>query len=87
MWGIDLAWTLIPEETSDFSFMQDWGVERDVDHVLSSMLIARRIRGLTHQGFGRVNLLGFSYGVSVAYAATGRETRQPKCLRDIKQKG
>ena len=34
VWGIDLAWTLVPVETSDFSFMQDWGIERDVDHVL-----------------------------------------------------
>lgn len=48
------------------------------------MSIARLIRALTHLVFGRVNLLGFSYGVGVAYAVKGRETRQPKCLRDIK---
>lgn len=84
VWGIDLAWTLVPVETSDFSFMQDWGIERDVDHVLASMSIARLIRGLTHQGCGRLNLLGFSYGVSVAYAAAGKETKQPRCRRDIK---
>ena len=48
------------------------------------MSIARLIRGLTHQGCGRLNLLGFSYGVSVAYAAAGKETKQPRCRRDIK---
>jgi hypothetical protein len=31
-----------------------------------------------------MNLLGFSYGVGVAYAATGRETQQHAILRDVK---
>lgn len=84
VWGIDLAWTLVPETTSDFSFMKDWGVERDVDHTLAALSIARLIRGLTGQGFGRIHLLGFSYGVPVAYAAAGRETQQHPVLCDIK---
>ena len=84
VWGIDLAWTLVPPETTDFTFMRNWGVERDVDHTLKAMAIARMVRGLTHQGFDRLNLLGFSYGVSVAYAAAGRETQQHRILRDIK---
>jgi len=84
VWGIDLAWTLVPPETTDFEFMKDWGVERDVDHTLAAMSIARLIRGLTGQGFGKLNLLGFSYGVGVAYGAAGRETRQHPIFRDIK---
>ncbi|MDH3709914.1 MAG: hypothetical protein OER04_08510 [Cyclobacteriaceae bacterium] len=84
VWGIDLAWTLVPLETSDFSFMKDWGVERDVDHTLKAMAIARLVRGLSGQGFDQLNLLGFSYGVAVAYAAAGRETQQHGIRRDIK---
>lgn len=84
VWGMDFAWTRVPVETTDFSFMQDWGIERDADHTLAAMSIARLIRGLTHQGFGRLNLLGFSYGVGVVYAAAGRETEQPLPLRDIR---
>ena len=84
VWGIDLAWTLVPQGTTDFSFMKDWGVEHDVDHTLAAISIARLIRGLTKQGFGRTNLLGFSYGGFVAYAAAGRETQQRRILRDIK---
>lgn len=84
VWGMDFAWTLVPAGTSDFSFMKDWGVERDMDHTLAAMSIARLIRGLTGQGLGRLNLLGFSYGVSVAYSAAGRETREHPILRDIK---
>jgi len=84
VWGLDFAWTQVPRETTDFSFMEDWGVERDMDHALAGMSIARLIRGLTGQGLGRLNLLGYSYGVGVAYGAAGRETREHPILRDIK---
>ena len=48
------------------------------------MSVARLIRGLTGQGFGRMNLFGYSYGVGVAYAAAGRETQQHPILQDVK---
>lgn len=83
VWGIDLAWTLIPEETTDLSFMKDWDVDRDVDHILASMSIARFLRGFTGQGFGRMNLLGFSYSTALAYFAAGQETQQHRLQRDI----
>lgn len=51
VWGIDTGWTLFALETSDFTFMMDWGVERDVDHALAAMSIARLVRELTWQGF------------------------------------
>ena len=81
VWGMDFAWTGVPAETSDFGFMQDWGVDKDIDHTLPAMSIARLIRGLTGQGFGRLNLLGYSYGVLIAYGAAGRETQQHPILR------
>lgn len=84
VWGIDLGWTLVPLETADFSFFQDWGTTKDTRHVLKSMAIARLVRGLTRQGFGRMNLLGFSYGGNLAYTAAIKETRQHPILRDIK---
>ena len=84
VWGLDFAWTLVPRETTDFSFMEDWGVERDMDHATAGMAIARLIRGLTGQGVGRLNLLGYSYGVGVVYGAAGRETQQHPILRHIK---
>lgn len=83
VWGMDFAWTLVPAETTDFSFMEDWGVERDIDHTLAAMSIARLIRGLTGQGLRRMNLLGYSYGVGVAYGAAGCETEEHPILRDI----
>lgn len=83
VWGMDFAWTLVPEETTDFSFMEDWGVERDVDHTLAGLSVARLIRGLSRQGFGRMNVLGFSYGVGVAYGAANRETQHLRFLRSV----
>ncbi len=83
VWGLDFAWALIPPDVTDFSFLKSWGVERDVDHTLAALSIARLIRGKTGQGFGRLHLLGYSYGVGVAYAAAGRETQQHAWLRDI----
>lgn len=84
VWGIDLGWTLVPLETTDFSFFQDWGTTKDTGHVLKSMAVARLVRGLTRQGFGRMNLLGFSYGGAITYTAAIKETKQHRILRDIK---
>jgi hypothetical protein len=80
---MDFGWTGVPAETSDFGFMQDWGVDKDIDHTLPAMSVARLIRGITGQGFGRLNVLGYSYGVLVAYGAAGRETQKHPILRHI----
>ena len=84
VWGIDLGWTSIPIEETDLSCFEDWSLQKDVDHTLSAMSVARLIRALTGQGFGKLNLLGFSYGGAVAYAAAGDETQQHPIKRDIK---
>ncbi len=84
VWGIDLAWTMVPMETTDFTFMKNWGIEHDVDHVLAAMSIARLVRGMTRQGYCCMNLLGFSYGVPVAYGAANRETEMNGICRNVK---
>ena len=84
VWGMDFAWTLVPLETTDFTFMKDWGIERDVDHTLAAMSVARLIRGLTGQGLGRMNLLGYSYGVGVAMQLQGVKPSSTQYLQDVK---
>ena len=84
VWGIDLAWTNVPIETADFGFMEGWGLEKDIDHTLMGMFIARIIRGITGQSFKKMNLMGFSYGVGVAYGAAGRETQMFHILKNVK---
>ena len=84
VWGIDLSWTRVPLETEDFEFMRDWGLERDIDHTLFAMTLARAIRGFTKHGCDKMNLLGFSYGVYVAYGAAGREIKMNPHFRNVK---
>ena len=84
VWGIDMGWTMVPMETQDFSFMEGWGIEKDVDHTLKALSIIRLLRGVSHQGFDRINLLGFSYSASVIYGAANKETQEHRIWRDIK---
>jgi pimeloyl-ACP methyl ester carboxylesterase len=76
VWGIDMGWTMVPDDTTDFSFMEGWGYEKDADHTLQAMGIARTVRGMTGQGFSALNLLGHSSGNTVAYAAANKETQE-----------
>ncbi len=76
VWGIDMGWTMVPNSTTDFSFMEGWGYEKDASHTIQAMGIARLVRGMTGQGFSSLNLLGFSSGNTVAYAAANSETQE-----------
>ena len=76
VWGIDLGWTMVPAETTDFSFFKGWGFEKDARHTLKAMRIARLIRGFSGQGCSKLNILGFSSGNTVAYAAANKETQK-----------
>ncbi len=84
VWGIDLGWTRVPNEETDLSFMENWGVQQDVDHTLFGMSVARIIRAMSGEGLGQLNLLGFSYGASVAYSSANHETTLHKRNRHIK---
>jgi len=84
VWGMDYSWALVPAKQKNFKFMKDWGVERDSQHAQIALALARAIRGATGQGSGRLEVLGFSYGGAIAYAAAGDETQQPRALRNIK---
>lgn len=85
VWGIDMGWTMVPNSTTEFSFMENWGYEKDAKHTLKALRIARLIRGFSGQGFSALNILGFSSGNTTAYAAANRETQQQcKMKRHIK---
>lgn len=84
VWGMDWGWDFVPGDTTDFGFMAGWGVDKDAMHTDLALSIARRIRTLTGQGNGRLHLLGFSYGVYVAYAVANAETQRPPGHRNVK---
>jgi hypothetical protein len=83
VWGIDQNWILVPVDTTDFSFMADWGLQRQIDNVMIGLEIARYARRYTGNGFGKMNLLGYSSGAVTVYAAANQETQRPPGLRHI----
>ena len=84
VWAMDYGWALVPENQQDFQFMKDWGIEKDARHAEIALSLARAIRGLTGQGLGKMHLLGFSWGATVAYTLAGDETQLPRFLRNVK---
>jgi pimeloyl-ACP methyl ester carboxylesterase len=84
VWGMDYRWALVPAKTKSFKFMKQWGLERDVEDAQIALSLSRLIRGSTGQGLGRLHLLGFSYGVQVAFPVANQETQLPHSLRNVK---
>jgi hypothetical protein len=84
VWGMDYAWALVPAETTDFTFMKNWGMAKDIQHVQIALYLARLLRATTGQGGGPIEVLGFSYGGMMAYPVAGTESQMPRGLRSIK---
>jgi len=84
VWGMDYGWALVPPDETDFEFMGQWGLAKDVVHAEAALSFVRSIRVGTGQGNGRLHLLGLSYGGQVAYPLVGDEALQPPGLRNVK---
>lgn len=83
VWGIDQAYTLLPADITDFSFMDGWGMEFDANNLRNGMAVARLVRQMTGNGRGKMNLLGYSTGFSTGFAALNMETQLPERERHI----
>jgi hypothetical protein len=84
VWGIDQAWNLVPEEVTDFTFMRDWGVQRNVDDLGYAIALARTARLLTGNAWDAMPLLGYSFGAELGYSLLNQETQLPRGLRQVK---
>ncbi len=84
VWGMDYAWALVPAGTTDFTFMRGWGFQREIQFAEKALAVARSIRAPSGRGDDRLQVLGFSYGVYLAYAIAGDETQQPAYRRSVK---
>jgi pimeloyl-ACP methyl ester carboxylesterase len=84
VWGIDFRWTFVPQGTTDFSFMEDWGIETDARDLGIALGVARVTRALTGSGFGKIHLLGWSRGGQTGYAYLNTESQLPQGLRQVK---
>jgi hypothetical protein len=84
VWGIDFRWTLVPAGTTDFTFLQSWGMEQDARDLGVALGVARVTRALTGSGLGKLVLLGWSRGGQTGYAYLNAETQLPPALRQVK---
>ena len=83
VWGIDQNWVLVPGDTADFGFMADWGMDNQVANLRSGLAVARFVRLFSGEGFGRMNLLGYSSGGATGYALLDLEAGLPEFQRHV----
>jgi len=84
VWGMDYRWALVPESTTDFSFMQTWGMTTDVADAQVALTIARQVRGGPFEPAGPLFLTGLSYGAQITYAIAANDTQRPRKLQNVK---
>lgn len=80
VWGVDLAWTLVPESTAEFEFMRRWGLQHDIDEVDAAIDAAQRVR----RDRTPFAVLGFSRGAWILYGLLNQETALPCARRKVK---
>jgi hypothetical protein len=83
VWGIDFGWTLVPRGETDFAFMRDWGMQRDIDDLETALGAARAVRALTGAGTGKLALLGWSRGAWTSYGLLDQEATRPAAQRNV----
>jgi hypothetical protein len=83
VWGIDRSVNFVPAEETDFTFMEDWGLQYNIDALRAGMAVARITRLFTGGGPTPLNLLGYSTGLTVGLAAANHEAPLPIRSRQI----
>lgn len=81
VWGIDLRWALVPAGTTDFSFMQSWGLAQDASDVGIGLAVASKVRGAGSQ---KLHLLGWSRGGQISYAYMNTEASLAPAQQRVK---
>lgn len=84
VWGIDLRWTFVPDDVTDFTFMKNWNTDLHLRDIKHSVKYARLVRSITNCGNGKLFLLGHSRGAYYTFAYANMETQKLEALRDIK---
>ena len=84
VWGIDLRWVLVPDDTTDFSFMKSWNTALHLKDIKKAVQVCRVLRGLTVSSSGKIIMLGHSRGAQLVYAYANQEALLPAPLQDLK---
>lgn len=81
VWGIDQPWSLVPPEVTDFGFMANWGMQKHVDWTNIGVEVARLVRLLTGNGYGKMALSGYSGGSALGFAVINQDAGLPQRLQ------
>jgi hypothetical protein len=84
VWGIDLAWTLVPSGETNFSFMRSWGMQHDINDIETSLTFARSVRSQTGSDSGPLTLLAWSRGGWLGYGLVNQESQMSCGQRQVK---
>ncbi len=84
VWGIDQNWILVPQGTTDFSFMAGWGMQNQIENLDIALSVARWTRQITGGGPGKMLLLGYSSGASIGYSYVNWETQKDEKYRNVR---
>ena len=84
VWGIDQAWSLVPPEVTDHSFMEDWGMERQIRDSRIALAVARILRFRTGSGINKLVISGHSSGGILGYAILNMEAALIPLARQAK---
>ena len=84
VWGIDQNWILVPQETTDFSFMAGWGMQNQIENLDIALSVARFTRLMTGGGPGKMLLLGYSSGAATGYSYVNWETQKNEQFRNVR---
>ena len=81
VWGVDLAWTLVPQSVDNLDFMATWGLQHDINDVRRALAFARGVRARTGSGHGALALAAWSRGAWIGYSLLGQESQLPAAKR------
>jgi hypothetical protein len=84
VWGIDLAWTLVPSTETNFNFMANWGMQHDITDIETALTFARNVRSQTGSDNGQLTLLAWSRGGWLGYGLLNQESQQSCDQRQVR---
>ncbi len=84
VWGMDQAWCMADETTTDFSYMENYGLNKTSEDLRTGMAIARVARYLIGNKLDPMTLACYSSGVATGYALLNHETQLNNSVRHAK---
>ncbi len=84
VWGIDLRWTFVPADETEFGYMRSWSFGSHAEDLRLATSIARLVRAETGSGHSSLFFAGHSLGGDVIYAYANADTQLPPGLRDVR---